>query len=725
MSENNKQVAKLNREQQLAVSASPDKSIAVIAGAGSGKTSVLTKRASAIVEHFNGDTSTVMAVTFTNKAAAEIKSRLSSSGMLGVNSMWAGTFHGIANRLLRIHHNCVGLPKSFHIIDAADQEKMVKKIYSENDYGDHHDYKDSVKFINSQKDKGLTPDKVQASDAFDVFHKKVYQLYQDKCQSDGIVDFGELIMKMVELFSVNEIRIKYQSQFRHILVDEFQDTNDIQYEWIAMMSDSGQAIPVTVVGDMDQSIYSWRGAKMENIRKFINDFPSVEVIKLETNYRSTPEILAAANQLIEHNSNRLEKSLLPHHESGSKPVLIELSDDRAEADTAVSIAVRHYTAGGLWADTAIMYRSNAQSRLLEESCLKKKVPYVIHGGLRFFDRAEIKDALAHLSILAGSNSQLLLERTLSTPPKGLGPKFMATASAAAAAGIPWPDFLNSGQVKLPEKQMNTWKFWSDQWQQKRLEKKSGLDEFVRWTLESSGLLTHYKAIDAKEGSDRAQNLMELVSAAQRFMDSSEHQIGIESITEFLASVALESENKKNDGEDRLNLMTMHAAKGLEFPIVCSVGWDETVFPTSRSVADKSSLEEERRLAYVTITRAEKKLYITSAIQRRTYGQSSFPTPSRFINEIESCCEWRSKPTRSNNSSSYSYEKQVFENPIVTSTNSVKSYWSVGDFVKHPTLGRGMISRVDGVSRDARVKIMFDSGDVRILLPDAAKIEKII
>lgn len=710
----------LNDEQGAAVHHPAHRSLAVIAGAGSGKTRVLTCRAAWVVAQNGHQPNCVLAVTFTNKAANEIRTRLAAAGVNGSARMWAGTFHGLAHRFLRAHPEAVGLPPSFQIIDVADQEKLIKKLYAEHAWPvDEHTPKDAVRYISAQKDAGHTPLQADAGTPEAVFFKSVYGVYQATCDAMGLVDFGELLLRALRLFTdTPSVRLLYQQQFRHILVDEFQDTNDIQYALIDVLSDRGQAVPVTIVGDMDQSIYSWRGARMENVRRFITEFPDVATLKLETNYRSSPEILTAANALIGNNTHRIEKVLRPGRPSGLKPVLFEAKDERDEADAAVAAAIRRHQSGGAWADTAVIYRSNAMSRVVEESCLRRRVPYVIHGGLRFFDRAEIKDALAHLAVIAEPGNPVALERALSSPPKGLGAKFMDTALAAARAAQSWPDYLSSPSAGLAGKQKACWMLWSGMWTDRRQGDRR-LDDQLAWCVESTGLLEHYRALDRKDGSDRAQNLLELISTARRFMPAAEHSTGLAAIQEFLSSVALEADTGRDGEEDRIKLMTIHAAKGLEFPVVCAIGWDEGVFPSPHACGDRARMEEERRLAYVAITRAESELLISGAVSRRQYGKMFFPEPSRFVSEIEHACVWKNKPTRR--------LSDFFEPPEPVAPASqpllAESFWSPGDNVRHPVWGGGVVVRADGVSADARLQVQFSDGVRRILLPGPARLER--
>ena len=714
-------VAGLNTEQARAVVHGPG-SLAVIAGAGSGKTRVLTQRIGWLLASNDWAPTRILAVTFTNKAAQEMKKRLIALGVDDVPRMWVGTFHGLCHRFLRRHHEAAGLDASFVILDAADQEKIVKRLYKDNDWDtESSDPKDAVRYINSSKDAGLRPAQCPTSEPSDRFFRQVYQAYQELCDKNSWLDFGELLLRCAEVMDTNEaIRLSYQTQFGHILVDEFQDTNDIQYAWIKRLSGAGQSIPVTVVGDMDQSIYSWRGAQMTNVQRFVDEFADVGLVKLEQNYRSTPSILRAANTLIGHNATRIPKSLWTDSKNEQPVVLFEARDEREEAEWVVTQARRQHDATGAWADTAVLYRSNAQSRIVEEACIRRGIPYKITGGIRFFERAEIKDALAHLSVIMSPHNDLALERALGVPSKGFGAKTVDSVRLAAIKdGTSWHDALNS--IKLTPKMKASWELARDGWADQARRPATSLEEWVRWCVEKTGLLAHHQEIDRKEGSDRAENLQELISVARRFTQGRTSQ-GLPVVQDFLASAALESAVSADQSDDALQLMTIHAAKGLEFPCVCAIGWDEGLFPSSQSNGDTARMEEERRLAYVAITRAEQQLFISGAAERRQYGQYMTPTPSRFLDELPSdSVRWHRPPTRTLTRSSH----PVAVRPVapIRTTSSRPAYWSVHDKIVHPSFGAGVVVRVDGLGPNDRLLIRFDDGVSRVLLPQLAKIQK--
>lgn len=714
----------LNPEQAKAV-VHPEGSLAVIAGAGSGKTSVLTKRIAWLSSHKKLRSYQILAVTFTNKAAAEMNKRLVALGIPAVDQMWAGTFHGLSHRLLRRHHEAAGLSAHFQILDAQEQEKVVKKIFKSNDWStEEFSPKDVVRYINAQKDEGLRPHQCATENAIEAFQREAYEAYQNLCDQNSWVDFGELLLRCYELTKDNEeIRLKYQTQFEHILVDEFQDTNDIQYNWIKLLSEAGQAVPVTVVGDMDQSIYSWRGAQMTNVQRFVDEFANVGMVKLEQNYRSTHHILSCSNTIIQNNLQRIDKNLWTSKTEGEKVHLFEAMDEKEEATWAVNQALRQYKESQKWSDTAILYRSNAQSRIIEEACIKKGLPYKIYGGIRFFERSEVKDALAHLAVMVDINNDLMLERALTTPSKGFGNKALeGLRTQSVVQQKSWANLLNNPEFAknyITGKAQAAWKTWTTSWSEQGDEGR--LEDKVRWCVENTGLLAHYQEIDRKEKTDRAENLKELISVAKRYSQGKKES-GRMVVLDFLASAALEAENASENGGDAIQLMTIHASKGLEFPTVCAIGWDEGLFPSSQSVNDPQRLEEERRLAYVAITRAEKSLCISGAVDRRQYGQVLRLQPSRFLSELPfASVQWARAPSRSG-----SLSKDMPQNAGLSTNlrkSSSGSYWSAGDRVHHPAFGGGKIIRVDGANRNDRVMVLFDSGEKKLLLPQLAKLEK--
>lgn len=711
----------LNPEQAKAVV--HEGSLAVIAGAGSGKTSVLTKRIAHLCQTKNLRSYQILAVTFTNKAAAEMNKRLVELGIPSVDQMWAGTFHGLSHRLLRRHHEAAGLSAHFQILDPQEQEKVVKKIFKSNDWStDEFDPKAVVHYINGQKDIGLRPHQCSTENAIEVFNKEAYEAYQELCDQNSWVDFGELLLRCYELTKDNEdIRHKYQAQFAHILVDEFQDTNDIQYNWIKLLSESGQAVPVTVVGDMDQSIYSWRGAQMTNVQRFVDEFADVGMIKLEQNYRSTHHILNCSNVIIKNNAQRIEKNLWTSKTDGDPVELFEAMDEKEEATYAINQAIRQHRLTQKWADTAVLYRSNAQSRIVEEACIKKNIPYKIYGGIRFFERSEIKDALAHLAVVLDINNDLMLERALTTPSKGFGNKALdALRTQSVVQKKTWARLLNDDDFlkkNTTSKAQQSWLKWRELWAEQGFEGR--LEDKVRWCVENTGLLAHYEEQDKKDKTDRAENLKELISVARRYSQGKKES-GKEIVLDFLSSAALEAENATDNNGDAIQLMTIHSSKGLEFPTVCAIGWDDGLFPSNQSISDPQRLEEERRLAYVAITRAEKTLCISGAVDRRQYGQVLRLLPSRFLSELPyDSVSWKRSPIRQGSVSKDTPALQSVKKSAVAAS----SYWNVGDKVLHAAFGKGKILRVDGMNKNDRVMVLFESGEKKILLPQLAKLEK--
>lgn len=709
----------LNKEQKSSV-VYDGGSLAVLAGAGSGKTKVLTHRIAYLMKKNGWAPQNIMAVTFTNKAAQEMKKRLIGLNIGNVDNMWVGTFHGLAYKFLRLHHEAAALSKSFQILDAQDQEKVMKKLFKANDWSEKiASPKDAIYFINNQKDQGYRPLDLQKKSGVDQRLLEVYGVYQDHCDKNNLVDFGELILRAYEtLEKNNDILLSYQTLFNHILVDEFQDTNEIQYKWIDLLSASGAAVPATIVGDTDQSIYSWRGAQMKNVERFVDGFVSTSLIKLEQNYRSTHHILSCANHLIKNNRDRLDKTLWTKDASGDVVSLFEAYDEREEADWVVAQIIKAKGNLGRWDQAAVLYRSNAQSRLIEEACIKKGVPYKIHGGLKFFDRQEIKDVLSHMHVILNPRNDLMLERALSAPSKGFGPKaFDALRTASVREEKYWGDLLNDEQfakAALTSKAKTAWLLWRDLWSSQSI---TDLGEVARFCVEKTLLLSHYQDIDRKEGSDRAENLKEFVSVAKRYQESyrgpKEDVLG-----EFLASVAMEGDHE-NKSDDAVQLMTIHASKGLEFPAVFLIGWDDGIFPSSQSQSDPERLSEERRLAYVAMTRAEKILFITGAATRYLYGQKLELAPSRFYAELpSSSVSWRRPPVRK-----HKVSHQTEQPSLRASLGQGKApYWIVGEAVRHPSFGLGKVVRVDGAGRNDRIVVQFGV-EKKVLLPQLAKIEK--
>jgi DNA helicase-2/ATP-dependent DNA helicase PcrA len=625
----------LNDAQRQAVAA-PLGAALVLAGAGSGKTRVLVHRVAWLIQVEGASPHSILAVTFTNKAAAEMRSRIET--LLGYpgGGLWIGTFHGLAHRLLRLHWREAGLPQSFQILDSEDQTRVLRKVLKALDLDETRWVpREILWFINAQKDEGLRAKHIK--DTGDPTRRqliKIYQAYEEACQRGGVVDFAELLLRAYELWRDNSSLLQhYRTRFRHVLVDEFQDTNAIQYKWLTLLA-GPSGLPFAV-GDDDQSIYRWRGARVENLNQFRRDYPQAVLYKLEQNYRSTGTILKAANALIANNAGRLGKTLWTSGEDGERVKLYAAFNERDEADFVVNRIREWVERGGARREVAVLYRSNAQSRVFEEAFLNARMPYRVYGGLRFFERAEIKDALAYLRLVASRADDTSFERVVNLPPRGIGAKTldqlreMARTNGTSlwmAAGNCVQSGLAQRAAQALQSFMNTIETLGREIQ--GLE----LHEQVDHVIQMSGLIEHYKKEKGERGEARVENLLELVSAARGF--SPEGETDMQPLESFLAHAVLESgEGQADPYADSVQMMTLHSAKGLEFPVVFLAGMEDGLFPHQRSVADLEGLEEERRLCYVGATRAMRQLYVTYAEQRRLYGVDQYSQPSRFINEL--------------------------------------------------------------------------------------------
>ncbi|MEN9706171.1 MAG: hypothetical protein RLZZ393_2050, partial [Pseudomonadota bacterium] len=620
----------LNEEQRAAVTA-PHAPTLVLAGAGSGKTRVLTHRIAWAVRALGASPYNVLAVTFTNKAAGEMRHRIEP--LLGVpgNAMWVGTFHGIAHRLLRLHFAEVGLPRGFQILDGEDQMRVIKKLIKAEGLDDTRFVPRDVQYyINHRKDEGLRPHQVKAG--FDPMQQTLHKLYADyeeTCRRNGVVDFAELLLRAYELLRDDaSLAGHYRSRFTHVLVDEFQDTNTIQYAWTRLIA-GPQGSPF-VVGDDDQSIYRWRGAKVENLHQFSRDYPEANLFRLEQNYRSTGTILSAANALIANNTGRLGKNLWTSGGKGEPIKLYAAWNDRDEADFILNRINDWTRNGGARREVAVLYRSNAQSRVLEETFLSARVPYKVYGGLRFYERAEIKDALAYLRLLSNRDEDASFERVVNLPTRGIGAKTLdVLRDAARAQGISLWQAAAGALSRSPDgKELGLGArgasallgFLGLVERLDRETRELSLHEQIDQVIQGSGLIEHHKKDKQDRGEARVENLEELVSAARGFDANDVTQGGTDQalppLEAFLAHAVLESgEGQADAWEDCVQMMTLHTAKGLEFPVVFLCGMEEGLFPHQRSVEDLEGLEEERRLAYVGTTRAMKQLYITYAEKR--------------------------------------------------------------------------------------------------------------
>ncbi|MCP4475494.1 MAG: DNA helicase II [Gammaproteobacteria bacterium] len=717
----------LNSAQREAVTAEPG-NLLILAGAGSGKTRVLVHRIAWLIENQQVSPYAILAVTFTNKAANEMRGRIEQMVGSVAAGMWVGTFHGLAHRLLRLHWQAANLPETFQILDSEDQGRLVRRIIKNLDIDEErYPAKKAQWFINQRKDEGLRAGQVKttAGDRTERTFLGIYEAYEEMCQRGGLVDFAELLLRTLELLQNNqEILGHYQQRFQHILVDEFQDTNAIQYKWLKLLA--GGNTHMMIVGDDDQSIYSWRGAKVENIRRFQREFNDTRTILLEQNYRSTPNILKAANVLIGNNSDRLGKNLWTEGEAGEPILIYTAFNETDEARFIVDRAQYWHDKGHHYCDMAALYRSNAQSRVIEEALLQAGIPYRVYGGLRFFERAEIKDALAYLRLLINPHDDAAFERVVNFPTRGIGERTLQqlrdnarrdnrslwqSASTTIEAGQLPPRATQSltGFIELIERLAE---------ESKEME----LDELTEYMLEQSGLLLHYRQIKGEKGLAKVENLQELITATRQFEndedDSSE-------LTEFLSHAALEAgESQSSNSNDYLQLMTLHSAKGLEFPIIFLAGVEEGLFPHQMSAHDPRGLEEERRLCYVGITRAMRQLYISYAESRRLYGRVTYHTPSRFIRELPSDCleeiRLASKVVRPT-----SYRSQTPRHSSTTQTSAQhESGLRVGQRVQHRKFGEGMITAFEGQGSRARIQVQFSQWGSKWLVFSYANLEPI-
>ena len=714
-------LADLNDAQREAVTA-PAEPTLVIAGAGSGKTRVLVHRAAWLIDVEGVSPQGLLAVTFTNKAAAEMRGRIESLLNMPVSHLWIGTFHGLAHRMLRRHWREADLPQNFQIIDSDDQLRLIKRLLKNLEIDDSRWVPKEIQwFINAQKDEGLRPQHLD--DEGDPNRRQMialYQAYEEVCQRGGLVDFAELLLRAHELLRDNaELLGHYRRRFQHLLVDEFQDTNAIQYAWLRLLAgDQGVRF---VVGDDDQSIYRWRGARVEHIHQFQKDFPGTRIVKLEQNYRSTATILNAANAVIANNSSRLGKNLWTEGAEGEAIKVYSAYNERDEADFVIGRLRDWIDQGNVRADSAVLYRSNAQSRVLEEALINAAIPYRVYGGLRFFERAEIKDALAYLRLVSNRDDDSSFERVVNKPTRGIGARTVEQLRAYARANAcsMWRAAGAVASDELGGRGANAVKAFMALIERLARETR-GLDlqDQVDHVIHVSGLIDFFKKDKGEKGETRVENLLELVSAAKGFEPDPAEEMA--PLDEFLSHAALESgEGQADSWEDCVQLMTMHSAKGLEFPLVFICGMEDGLFPHQRSIADPNGLEEERRLCYVGITRAKQTLFITHAEQRRMHGMDSFSQPSRFINEIpaEHVEEVRprvqvSRPLRSKPSA----RRQA----AAGAGNELGI--RLGQRVRHKKFGDGVILNCEGQGAHARVEVNFESAGTKWLVLSYANLD---
>jgi len=714
----------LNPAQREAVSAEPGH-LLVLAGAGSGKTRVLTHRIAWLNEVQGVPVHGIFAVTFTNKAAGEMRHRADAMLRNGTRGMWIGTFHGLAHRLLRLHWQEARLPEGFQVLDSDDQLRLVKRVVQGLELDEaRFPPRQIAWWINAQKDEGRRPQHIQPGggsegrDEWSDVMLRTYAAYQERCDRAGLVDFAELLLRAHELLRDNPALLAhYRHRFRELLVDEFQDTNAIQYGFVRLLA--GDEGHVFVVGDDDQSIYGWRGAKVENVQKFLRDFPGARTIRLEQNYRSSSNILDAANAVIAHNPDRLGKRLWTDAGAGDGIDLYAAYNEIDEARFVVERIRQWARDGGAHGEAAILYRSNAQSRAFEEALLAEKIPYRVYGGMRFFERAEIKDTLAYLRLVASRADDAAFERAVNTPTRGIGERTLdevrrraraqsqhlwsaaksivadgelaARARNALAAFLALIDALDGETRDLP------------------------LQDKVDHVLARSGLRTHYENESRGQLDSRTDNLDELVSVASRFTrrEDDEEAAALTELVAFLSYAALEAgEGQAQAGEDGVQLMTLHSAKGLEFPLVFLAGLEEGLFPNARSVEEQGRLEEERRLAYVGITRARRKLVLSYAEARRIHGMDMYGIPSRFLREIpgELLNEVRprvqvSRPYAAAMPRRNAGHSSLAERPAI----------ALGANVRHATFGTGIVTDVEGSGAHARVQVNFDDAGSKWLV----------
>jgi len=706
----------LNAAQREAVlSASPHS--LVLAGAGSGKTRVLVHRIAWYLETGQAGPKGILAVTFTNKAAAEMRVRIESLLRRPVGGMWVGTFHGIAHRLLRAHSREANLPENFQIIDSEDQLRVIRRTLRSKGL-DENDWpaKESQWFINASKDEGLRPKHIDDSgDPRSRTMIDVYQAYEEACGRSGLVDFAELLLRAHELWSErSELLSHYQERFRHVLVDEFQDTNALQYGWLRQLV--GEQGSLFVVGDDDQSIYSWRGAKIENMQRFQREFPNNEIIRLEQNYRSSGNILAAANALIENNPSRLGKELWSDGEKGEPINLYVAYNDVDEARFVVERMDQWHDQGGRFDECAVLYRVSAQSRVLEDALRQADIPYRVHGGFKFYERAEIKDTLAYLRLAYSRSDDSAFERIVNTPTRGIGQRSIEALRNAARLGqmTLWESArhivstrgLGSRSVGAIERFQNLIDRLSVATEGKEL------GDMIKTVIEHGGLIDHYKKEKGDRGLDRIENLEELITAARDFSPTEDAE-EIPLVAAFLSHAALEAgEGQAGANEDSVQLMTLHSAKGLEFPQVFLVGVEEGLFPHQRSSEDASQLEEERRLCYVGITRAMRHLTICHAESRRLHGSDYYPQPSRFIREIPAALLREVRlggPI--NGIGSGGVELSSSDTGLI-----------LGQRVLHKSFGEGVVLHLEGNGENARVQVNFEDDGIKWLVVAYAGLE---
>jgi DNA helicase-2/ATP-dependent DNA helicase PcrA len=710
----------LNPAQREAVTAPPGPML-VLAGAGSGKTRVLVHRVAWLIQVEGVSPFSLLAVTFTNKAAQEMRHRVEALQNMPVSGMWVGTFHGLAHRLLRAHWKEANLPQAFQVLDSDDQLRMVKRVLRTLELDETRWIPKVITgFINARKDEGLRPQHIDSGgDPVQQQLLRIYTAYEVACQRAGAVDFAELLLRSLELLRDNaELQRHYRSRFRHVLVDEFQDTNTIQYAWVRLLAanpsgaKNNNGAQLFIVGDDDQAIYGWRGARVENIHSFKKDFPSCLMIKLEQNYRSTATILNAANALISRNDDRLGKNLWTEDKEGELIQLYAAFNEQDEARYVIDSIKRWIEKGNARSDIAILYRSNAQSRLFEEQLMMEGMPYRVYGGLRFFERAEIKDALAYLRLVSNRADDGSFERVINQPTRGIGNKTLEQLrelaknsevslwqAAQAMAEQPGMTARASnalrGFLQLVEGIHQTIKDLP-------------LHEQTEHVIQHSGLMDFYSREKGEKAEARVENLQELVNAARGYDFHNSDVVETDMLTAFLAHAALEAgDNQAESWEDCVQLMTLHSAKGLEFPMVFMCGMEEGLFPSERARSEGGRMQEERRLCYVGITRARQQLVLTYAERRRLYGKDYYPLPSQFLGEIPSeyLQDVRFGSVKQNNQTSHRAVDNSSNNGLM-----------IGQRVAHQKFGEGVVTNYEGQGAHSRVEVNFrNSGSKWLVL----------
>jgi DNA helicase-2/ATP-dependent DNA helicase PcrA len=712
----------LNAAQRQAVSAPPGHYL-VLAGAGSGKTRVLTHRIAWLLEVEHASPWSILAVTFTNKAAGEMRARCerqlsSSTSAQGTRGLTIGTFHGIAHRLLRQHWREAKLPETFQILDSDDQQRVIKRVIGALGLDESRfPPRQAAWFINTAKDEGKRPD---------AFHSEtnpltrtlldIYRGYEEACQRSGLVDFAELLLRSHELWLTDPALLEhYRNRYRHLLIDEFQDTNTIQYAWIRVLA--GQTGQVFVVGDDDQAIYGWRGARVENVQHFLRDFPGAQTIRLEQNYRSTGNILNAANAIIANNPQRLGKKLWTAGEAGASIALYAAYNEQDEARFVIERIREHIQHGGHASECAVLYRSNAQSRNFEEQLIQHDIRYRVYGGLRFFDRAEIKDALAYLRLVANRHDDAAFERTVNTPPRGIGERTLDTLRQRARASRVslWDAALaEAGGTGLAGRAKNALRAFLGLIDE--LAKTCAvagdalpLAEQIDHAIQRSGLRDYYEADSRGSAESRVENLDELVNVASRFERTPEDvDAGFSELTAFLAHAALEAGETQGEAwEDCVQLMTLHSAKGLEFPVVFLGGLEDGLFPSQKSLDEPGRLEEERRLAYVGITRARQTLILSYAESRRLHGAETYNRPSRFLHELPRELLHEVRPR-------VQVTRPLYAGRFVDDGGDAAPI-KLGQHVRHATFGEGVVIDAEGSGAHARVQVNFENAGAKWLV----------